>query len=243
MLQTDPAAIPRLTFTGETQLLDRRGNVRSPITLPAYHAGKPPANKGRKYPPEVLTADECYRLMDACGTRPAGDRNRALIATMWRAGLRCAEACALYPKDVELDRGRITVLNGKGSKRRVCAIDPGGAEILRAWEARRIEVGIPRTDAYFCVVTGASKGLPISTEQVRETFKRLRPIAGIEKRVHPHGLRHSFAAYLAELGVPLMHIQAALGHTSLAVTERYVSHLNPSVMLDTLCAVEWPSRE
>src|SRR5579875_2167311 len=91
---------------------DRRGYYRSPVTFASYREGKEPPNKRRKFPPEVLTPDEVFALMRACGKGPAGLRKRALIAVGARAGLRCKEALDLYPKDVDLERGHIRVLHG-----------------------------------------------------------------------------------------------------------------------------------
>ena len=76
-------------------------------------AGK--TNRGRRFPPEVLTASEVRHLMEACSPESTtGVRNRVLIATLYRAGLRIAEALSLLPKDVDLDAGTIRVLHGKG---------------------------------------------------------------------------------------------------------------------------------
>ncbi len=73
------------------------------------------SNKGRRFPPEILTPDEVHRLIRAASNRaPTGIRNRALIVVMYRAGLRVSEALGLYPKDVDRSRGTIRVLQGKG---------------------------------------------------------------------------------------------------------------------------------
>jgi site-specific recombinase XerD len=74
---------------------------------------------------------------------------------------------------------------------------------------------------------------------VRHLLKRLGKRAGIEKRTHPHGLRHSFASSLADEGVEPHRIQALLGHTNLATTSRYVGVLNPTAALDVVRAREW----
>jgi site-specific recombinase XerD len=229
---------PRIRFTGD-RAVDRRGYYRSPVTQPSYRLGKEPPNKGMKLPPEVLTTDEMYRLLDACGRGPAGRRNRALIAIMWRAGLRVGEALALFPKDVDLDNGRITVLHGKGDKRRVVAIDPGGAAILAQWGAERQKLGITGRHLFFCVISSPCRGQRLGDAYVRELCKRLAVKAGIEKRVHPHGFRHTYASYLGEQ-VPPHIVQRMLGHTSLAVTVRYLDHLSPSQAIESVRAVPWP---
>lgn len=181
-------------------------------------------------------------MLDACGDGLAARRNRALIALYWRTGLRCAEALDLYPKDVDLDNGRVAVLHGKGDKRRVVAIDPAGAELVRAWEIERSELGFDGTRPYFCVITGPTAGQHVNAPYVRELVKILARRAGITKRVHVHGLRHTYASHLLDSGVPIHFIRRMLGHCSLAVTERYADHINPAEVLAAMQAVSWPER-
>jgi integrase len=103
----------------------------SPVVEAGYHAGRRAPNSGRTFPPEVLTADEVKGLIRASSNRAlTGIRNRALITVMYRAGLRLSEALALKPKDIDPDAGTITVLHGKGDKRRVVGLDPGSMAIL-----------------------------------------------------------------------------------------------------------------
>jgi site-specific recombinase XerD len=220
---------------------DRRGFYRSPVTLASYRRGKPAPNKGQKFPIEVLTPQEVDALLRACGRGLAGWRNRALITTMYRGGLRISEALALMPKDVDLTTGRVTILRGKGSKRRVIALDPGACAIVAKWMDVRAKLEIPRAAPMFCVISQPTMGQPVGSPYVRELLKKLAVKAGIEKRVHPHGLRHSYASYLADQGVPLKTIQAMLGHSTSAITDRYMHDLNPAAHLDTVRALEWPS--
>lgn len=240
MLSGD-AAIPRLKFADPVEFLDRRGYYRSPVTFASYRQGVTPPNAGRKFPAEVLTPEECYRLLEACGRGRAGRRNRALIVVMWRAGLRISEALALRPKDVDLEHGRIQILHGKGDRRRVVALDPAAAAICERWERERRGLEVTGRHPYFCIVSRPNVGDPVSDAYVRALFKKLADRAGIEKRVHPHGLRHTYASYLMDRGVPIHHIRRMLGHSSLAVTERYCDHLNPAEVIDSLRSLDWPS--
>jgi integrase len=219
--------------------LDRRGFKRSPAATAGYRAGEPPLNKGLRFPAEPLTPAECYALIDACEGR-ARLRNRALILLLWRSGLRIGEALALRPKDVELERGRITVLHGKGDRRRVVAIDASAGAAVTEWELRRHELGVGGGAALFCVITAPTVGYPLNDMYVRELLKRLARKAGVEKRVHPHGFRHTYAAYLLEEGVPVHYIRRMLGHSSLEITERYCDHLSPVAALERVAAVRWP---
>jgi site-specific recombinase XerD len=76
-------------------LLDRAGRRRSPATMPGFHAGRPPRNKGLRYPADPPKVEKIIAVMRAAGDRPYGRRLRALIVVLWRAGLRIQEALAL----------------------------------------------------------------------------------------------------------------------------------------------------
>lgn len=221
-------------------LLDPIGRRRSPATLSQYRKGVPAANRGRKLPPEVLTSEEVFALMRACGGGPAGRRNRALIAIGARAGLRCAEALDLYPKDVDLDRGHVRVLHGKGNKARTVGLDPGACAIVHGWMIDRHELGLNGSYPLFCVIKGPTRGGRLSGGHVRSLMHDLAVKAGIEKRVHYHGLRHTYAAYLLDHDVPIHYIRRMLGHASIEVTARYADHINPAVVVDAVRALHWP---
>lgn len=220
--------------------LDRRGYYRSPITLPEYHQGREPANKGLKFPAEPLSSREVLALIGACGRGAAGKRNRALIAVMWRTGLRVSEVLALYPKDVELDAGRVHVLHGKGDRSRTVGIDPAAGAIVSDWLQARRELGVGPRRRLFCVISEPTIGEPLHTQYVRGMLKDLAVKAGIDKRVHPHALRHTHAFELFAEGVRLDFIQRQLGHSNLSVTARYIEHLNPAEVVDQIRARSWP---
>jgi site-specific recombinase XerD len=221
-------------------VFDRRGYYRSPVTLPSYRQGKPAPNKGRKFPAEPLTMRELDAILRQCGKGPAGRRNAALIVVMARGGLRVSEALALRSKDLDLERGRVAVLHGKGDKARVVALDPGACALVERWARERKRIGLTGSSPFFCVISAPTKGQPINSTYVRELLKKLAAKAGIDKRVHPHGLRHTYASFLMDAGVPIHYIQVALGHTDIRVTHRYVSHLNPAQVLEYLREVPWP---
>jgi site-specific recombinase XerD len=186
----------------------------------------------KKFPPEPLARDEVRRLMDACGTNSSiALRNRALIAVVWRAGLRIAEALALEPRDIE--DGVLRVRRGKGSKCRVVAVDAEAVAVLQTWLDRKSQLRI--AGPIFSTLTGK----PLLTSYVRNLLPRLAKKASIAKRCHAHGLRHSFAAGLADERVDVRVIQRALGHSSLQTTQNYVDHLRPQAVIDTLKARVW----
>lgn len=199
-----------------------------------------PANAGKKYPAEVLTEAEVASLIRACSPKaPTGIRNRALISVMYRAGLRVSEALALFPKDVDADAGTVTVLHGKGDKRRIVGLDPGAFAVLARWLDRRTPLGLNGRTPIFCTLKGAS----LKSAYVRALLPRLAAKAGIEKRVHPHGLRHTHAAELAREGTPLNLVQAQLGHSSLATTDRYLRHIAPEELIKVMKARLWTPPE
>lgn len=240
MKQTPAAAdVPRLSLTGEPVLYDRRGYPRSIVTLPEFRRGVAPGNKGKTYPAEILTPDEVYALINACGKSSMGLRNQALIIVMWRSGLRIAEALALQPKDIDWVTGRVTVLRGKGGKRRVSVLDPHGLEYVARWRERRQKLGYG-PGPLFCCIQGPTAGQALGSPYVRTRLKFLAEKVGIDKSVRPHVLRHSFASYLAEAGTPVQYLQKVLGHSSLAVTQIYIDHLSPGKVLDFVAEVDWP---
>ena len=193
-------------------------------------------NKGRTFPPEVLTAQEVERLIRSSSNRaPTGIRNRALVAVLYRSGLRISEALALYPKDVTHDTASISVLHGKGDKRRTAGIDLEALAILDRWLDRRRQLGLKGRQRIFCTLSGK----PLQPSYVRAMLPRLARRAGIEKRVHAHGLRHTMAAELMAEGVPVNVIQAQLGHSSVATTSTYLQHIAPKQVLETMRGRSW----
>jgi integrase len=227
----------------EQVLFDRRGHVRPAVTLPGHRAGEKPPNYGRTFPAEVLTPTEIGRLIAACGRGPAGLRNRALIVVLWRGGLRCQEALDLELRDLDRDAGTILVRHGKGNRRRVVGLDPPAFAVLERWLTARAERGVPRGSKVFCTITRPGIGLPLRGSYWREAITRLGHKAGIEKRVHSHGLRHTHAAELAREKTPILVISRQLGHSSLAMTQRYIDHLEPGEVIQTMQQREWPLHE
>lgn len=183
------------------------------------------ADTGRKRPAEILTKAEIRSLLAACSRRaPTGVRDRALLTVLYRAGLRIEEALDLKPADVDPERGTIRVLHGKGDHNRTVAVDDGAVAVLQLWLAERAGLGMNGRQKLFCTLTGG----PLSANQVRQMVKRRAARAGIDKRVHPHGLRHTHAAELVAEGVPVNVIQKQLGHVSLATTDVYLRHIAPA---------------
>lgn len=207
------------------------GENRSPIVQKGYRQGQRPGNYGQKLPPEPLTRDEIERLLRHMGRGPCGHRNRALIVLLWRSGLRIAEALALYPKDIDRYAGTVTVLSGKGSKRRQVAIDSYAIAMLDRWMTARGDLGLTGREPLFCCVDIRTRGKAMYSSYVRDMLKHRARQAGIEKRVHPHGFRHTMAFELLMERQPLGVIRDQLGHSQMATTMRYLDHLAPAAAI------------
>jgi integrase len=127
--------------SGSMVLVDAAGRRRSPATLPGYLAGRAPHNKGMQYPPDPPRPEEIMVVMRQAGHDRHGLRLRALIAVLWRAGLRISEAVALNETDIDVGRGSLLIRHGKGrlcrTRHRSPYVAPG--TMLRSrrwWQAR-----------------------------------------------------------------------------------------------------------
>jgi integrase/recombinase XerD len=197
----------------------------------------PAPNKGQKYPAEVLTPSEVTSILDLCSTRaPSGIRNRALLTLLYRSGLRISEALALRPVDIDLAKHTVRVLHGKGDKATTRGFHPSAVDALARWMDVRKARGIRRGAPLFCTLPGG----PMDDEYVRQVLHRLGDRAGVEKRVHPHGLRHTFAFELEEAGTPVVTISKLLGHSSIAVTSRYLDHMTNDQAVRALESIDLP---
>lgn len=186
-----------------------------------------PTNRGKKFPAEILTEQEVKALLYATNDRcPTGLRNRALIATLYGAGLRIQEALDLRPADVNVQEQSIRILHGKGDEARFVGIDQGALVHVVRWIDARKVLRLPGR-ILFCTLGGG----PIAQSYVRAMLGRMRHRAGIDKRVHPHGLRHTHATELERAGVAVTVIQKQLGHTHLNTTATYLDHISPSARI------------
>lgn len=242
------ARIPR-TVDGRSQwaadqheLRDACGRRRSPATMPGFRRGVKPANFGKRYLPEPLTSDEVYTLMVGCSrTSPTGLRNRALIALLYRSGLRISEALDLLPGDLDHDAHTVLVRCGKGGKMRRVGIDDGALAHVALWEIARAKLGVTRHEPLFCTIAKPVTGGPLKSPYVRVLLKRLAEEAGITKRVHPHGFRHTMAVELSRERAPLALIQRQLGHSSPATTGTYLQGISNEEVVELMREREWTS--
>src|SRR5436309_10875192 len=186
----------------ESVLLDAAGHHRSPATMPGYHRGRPPRNKGEQYPADPPTVEEIVGVMRTVGDRSDGHRLRALIVLLWRAGLRISEALALQESDLDRSRGAVVVRRGKGGKRREVGMDRWAWEQIATWLQIRRELPI---GAVLCVIHGPTAGRRWEASAARKQLHHAAAEAGVRRRFASHQLRHAHAVeispgYRPELG-------------------------------------------
>ncbi len=174
--------------------------------------------------PDVLTLSEIDRIIAAIDlTKAEGQRDRAIIETLYSCGLRVSELCHLQMSDLFLDEGFIRV-HGKGKKERLVPISQSAIAELRLWFEQRAEVAI-RPGHEDMVFVSFRRGTALSRITVFHIVKTLCQAAGIRSTVSPHTFRHSFATHLLEGGANLRVIQEMLGHEEIGTTEIYM-HVN-----------------
>jgi site-specific recombinase XerD len=185
---------------------------------------------------ELVTPEEARALLAAASSRaPTGIRNRALMAVMYRSGLRPGEALALMPADLDLDAATVTVPARKGGRRRVTGLDAATRELLAAWLRRRAERGIGDDRTVFCTLAGE----PLKAAYVRELLPRLARKAGLRKRVHPLALRYANAAELAQEGLPPWLIDRHLGVAPVGGGWRYRPAVSEEEVVAAVASRTW----
>jgi integrase len=138
--------------------LDSAGRRRSPATLPGYHAGRSPRNKGMRYPADPPTVMEIVTVMRHVGDDRHGWRVRAMIVALWRAGLRIQEALALAEHDLDARRGSVLIRNGKGGRPREVGMDDWGWEQLRPGSRPESSCRLGRCSASSTARTAGDRG-------------------------------------------------------------------------------------
>lgn len=177
-----------------------------------------------KHLPDVLTVEEINELIDSIDTgKDEGQRDRAILETLYSCGLRVSELCNLHLSDLYLAEGFIRV-KGKGRKERLVPISQTAIDELTAWFKDRDGLAI-KPGYEDSVFVSPRRGKALSRITVFHIIKEQARIAGIRKTISPHTFRHSFATHLLEGGANLRAIQEMLGHENIATTEVYM-HLD-----------------
>jgi len=187
--------------------------------------------KQEKPLPKFLTVDDAFHLLDAVKLESGLDlRDRAVLEVFYSTGIRVSELVGLDWADIDAQLGIVRVV-GKGSKERIVPIGAVALKALASYaESARLQWQVAcrgETPVFL-----NHRGQRITTRSVARIVEKHLKLAGIEIKMGPHGLRHSFATHLLNGGADLRVIQELLGHVSLSTTQRY-THLN----LDQLTAV------
>jgi integrase/recombinase XerD len=168
--------------------------------------------------PDILNQDEVLRLLEApTGSKPNRVRDRAMLHTMYAAGLRVSELIELDLTDVNLEEGFVSPF-GKGNKRRIVPIGSHArAAVVEYLAEVRPKWAHPASRA--CFVT--SRGKAMTRQSFWSLVKKYARAAGITKPISPHKLRHSFATHLLAGGADLRSVQTMLGHADISTTQIY----------------------
>ena len=168
--------------------------------------------------PHFLSTDEVGQLLNAPpATTPMGLRDRAILETMYSAGLRVSEAVGMNDADLDLAEGVVRI-RGKGRRERLSPIGSFAAKALVRW--LKVRIGPPRQGGPTPVFTNRF-GTRLTTRSVHRMLLKYLKVTGLDLRTTPHTLRHSFATHLLDRGADIRSVQELLGHKSLVTTQIY----------------------
>lgn len=186
---------------------------------------------GRKLP-EVLSIEEIDRMIDQIDlSTPEGQRNKAMIETLYSCGLRVSELVNLRFEDCFFDEGFIRVI-GKGNKERLVPVSPSVIQEVGLYvSSDRANLNIKRGQEAYVFLN--RRGAQLTRVMIFTIVKNLAFLAGITKNISPHTFRHSFATHLIEGGANLRAVQDMLGHESITTTEIY-THLDQRFLRDAI---------
>ncbi len=186
------------------------------------------------YPAHALEPHEALALFRTPNPRNrTGARDRAMIALMWRCGLRNSELRDLDLEHISEERVRVMRPKGykRGKKPRDIGLNADTWGVVLEWLAfRGIAPGPLFTTRH---------GQRLDERQLRRMVARRARDAGLQRRVHPHCLRHTFARALYDKGVGMVHIQKALGHSNLATTAVYLEGIGANEVVEVTSAIAW----
>jgi len=186
---------------------------------------------GRKLP-DTLSIQEIDKIVAEIDlSNPQGERNRAIIETLYSCGLRVSELTYLKISDLFFDEGFIKV-TGKGDKQRFVPIGNSTQKYISIYK-NEVRPHIPIVVAYSDTLFLNRRGKQLSRAMIFAIVKQLAEKAGIHKTISPHTFRHSFATHLLENGADLRSIQLMLGHESITTTEIYM-HVDKSHLKDVV---------
>jgi integrase/recombinase XerC len=180
--------------------------------------------------PHFVGREDMARLLETPpADTPLGLRDRALLETLYSAGLRVSELTGLDLNDLDLDAGLATV-RGKGRRERLALLGPPAVAALRLWLPARSSLG-PRAGTQPALFLNRN-GTRLSARSVGRLLEKYLAQAGLDPRTSPHTLRHSFATHLLDAGADIRSVQELLGHRSLGTTQIY-THVSTQRLRDS----------
>lgn len=181
--------------------------------------------------PHFMQREEVGRLLEAPpGDTPLGLRDRAILETLYSAGLRVSELTGLNVGDADLDDG-VAIVRGKGRRERLALLGPQAVEALRLWlDGRQALLG-GRAAGQAALFLNRH-GTRLTTRSVGRLLEKYLAQAGLDPRTSPHTLRHSFATHLLDAGADIRSVQELLGHRSLGTTQIY-THVSTERLRDS----------
>ena len=187
--------------------------------LPSFSLPRPP----RKLPQILSTEDVRKLLAQPDGAKPLGARDRAMLEILYASGLRVSELVTLQTAQVNF-QGDYLIVKGKGGKTRAVPFGRWARERLTDYLASARRALLKRRSSAYLFVNRSGK--PLTRQGFWKLIRTYALAAGIEKRVTPHTLRHSFATHLLEGGADLRSVQAMLGHADISTTQIYTHITN-----------------
>jgi integrase/recombinase XerC len=234
----DPAEITALDLRGYVAALHEAGYAKSSVArrlaslrsffrfairegLATANPAKPLRNpRPERKLPHFLSADEIGRLLQSPPhDEPAGLRDRALLETMYSAGLRVSELVGINDGDLDLHQGLVRV-RGKGRRERLSPLGSYAVDAITRWlAARKLSPKEPSGPGAPLFVN--KSGRRLTTRSVARMLEKYLRLTGLDTRTTPHTLRHSFATHLLDRGADIRSVQELLGHKSLVTTQIY----------------------
>lgn len=181
--------------------------------------------------PHFVSREDMIRLLEAPPAEtPLGLRDRAILETLYSAGLRVSELTGLDVGDVELADG-VAMIRGKGRKERLALLGPPAVAAIEHWLPQRQNLAGSRAETQPALFLNRS-GTRLTTRSVGRLLEKYLKQTGLDPRTSPHTLRHSFATHLLDAGADIRSVQELLGHRSLATTQVY-THVSTQRLRDS----------
>ncbi len=169
--------------------------------------------------PDILSVDEVEQLLSQPDiATPLGQRDRAMLELLYATGLRVSELVNLKLLDVNLEAGYVKTF-GKGSKERMVPFGEMALQAIKTYLSEGRQALLKRGNPPYLFLN--FRGKPLSRQGFWKIIRNHGTMAGIQKKIKPHGLRHSFASHLLEAGADLRSVQVMLGHADITTTQIY----------------------